>query len=162
MYDKIDPDLYDEETLLDLLRKSHRFLKFQILFALIQGEINILKFAKELSLLAQSTLDKTIDIVQKFEDKIVFVYAVPVNGTRMPVAAVKIKASDLPTTIILNNARAMSPQATLSSVDEVNIYAVVSKTGGVGIKSGDFKAEKTAVNVNTTKPISLVIDIIVP
>ena len=44
MYDKIDPDLYDQETLLDLLRKRHRFLKFQILFALIQGEINILKF----------------------------------------------------------------------------------------------------------------------
>ena len=65
MYDKIDPDLYDQETLLDLLRKRHRFLKFQILFALIQGEINILKFAKELSLLAQSTLDKTIDIVEK-------------------------------------------------------------------------------------------------
>ena len=96
------------------------------------------------------------------EDKIVFVYAVPVNGTRMPVAAVKIKASDLPTTIILNNARAMSPQATLSSVDEVNIYAVVSKTGGVGIKSGDFKAEKIDINVNTTKPIALVVDIIVP
>tara|TARA_B110000114_G_scaffold35332_1_gene36669 strand:+ start:11 stop:1288 length:1278 start_codon:yes stop_codon:yes gene_type:complete len=96
------------------------------------------------------------------EDKIVFVYAVPVNGSRMPVAAVKIKASDLPTTIILNNARAMSPQATLSSVEAVNIYAVVSKTGGVGIKSGDFKAEKTDVNVNTIEPIALVVDIIVP
>ena len=96
------------------------------------------------------------------EDKIVFVYAVPVNGSRMPVAAVKIKASDLPTTIILNNARAMSPQATLSSVEAVNIYAVVSKTGGVGIKSGDFKAEKTDVNVNTIAPIALVVDIIVP
>jgi len=96
------------------------------------------------------------------EDKIVFVYAVPVNGSRMPVAAVKIKASDLPTTIILNNARAMSPQATLSSVKAVNIYAVVSKTGGVGIKSGDFKAEKTDVNVNTIAPIALVVDIIVP
>ncbi|MFB1016178.1 MAG: cytochrome c-type biogenesis protein CcmH [Alteromonadaceae bacterium] len=109
-----------------------------------------------------SLSDEISEKLREGEDKIVFVYAVPVNGTRMPVAAVKIKASDLPTTIILNNARAMSPQATLSSVDEVNIYAVVSKTGGVGIKSGDFKAEKTAVNVNTTKPISLVIDIIVP
>jgi cytochrome c-type biogenesis protein CcmH len=109
-----------------------------------------------------SLSDEISEKLREGEDKVVFVYAVPVNGTRMPVAAVKIKASDLPTTIILNNARAMSPQATLSSVDEVNIYAVVSKTGGVGIKSGDFKAEKTAVNVNTTKPISLVIDIIVP
>jgi len=105
------------------------------------------------------------DISQKLsegEDKIVFVYAVPVNGTRMPVAAVKIKASDLPTTIILNNARAMSPQATLSSVESVNIYAVVSKMGGVGIKSGDFKAEQIGVNVNTIEPIALVVDIIVP
>jgi cytochrome c-type biogenesis protein CcmH len=109
-----------------------------------------------------SLSDEISEKLREGEDKIVFVYAVPVNGTRMPVAAVKIKASDLPTTIILNNARAMSPQATLSSVDEVNIYAVVSKTGGVGIKSGDFKAEKIDINVNTTKPIALVVDIIVP
>jgi cytochrome c-type biogenesis protein CcmH len=102
------------------------------------------------------------DKLSQSEDKIVFVYAVPNNGTRMPVAAVKIKASDLPTTIVLNNARAMSPQATLSSVEVVNIYAVVSKTGGVGIKSGDFKAEKTDINVSTTEPIELVIDVIVP
>ena len=102
------------------------------------------------------------DKLSQGEDKIVFVYAVPNNGTRMPVAAVKIKASDLPTTIVLNNARAMSPQATLSSVEVVNIYAVVSKTGGVGIKSGDFKAEKTDINVSTTEPIELVVDVIVP
>tara|TARA_B110000438_G_C15790630_1_gene640513 strand:+ start:413 stop:1936 length:1524 start_codon:yes stop_codon:yes gene_type:complete len=65
VFDKIDPDLYDQETLLDLLRKTHRFLKFQILFGLIQGDIDIIRFAKELSLLAQATLDKTIDIVEK-------------------------------------------------------------------------------------------------
>lgn len=109
-----------------------------------------------------SLSDEINDKLSQGEDKIVFVYAVPANGTRMPVAAVKIKASDLPTTIILNNARAMSPQATLSSVEAVHIYAVVSKTGGVGIKSGDFKAEIKNINVNTTESIDLIVDILVP
>ncbi len=109
-----------------------------------------------------SLSDEITEKLSQGEDKIVFVYAVPADGTRMPVAAVKIKASDLPTTIVLNNARAMSPQATLSSVDAVHIYAVVSKTGGVGIKSGDFKAEIKDIKVSTTEPIELVVDIIVP
>jgi len=109
-----------------------------------------------------SLSDEINDILSQSEDKVVFVYAVPANGTRMPVAAVKIKASDLPTTIVLNNARAMSPQASLSSVEAVHIYAVVSKTGGVGIKSGDFKAEIKDINVSTTEPLELVVNTIVP
>ena len=109
-----------------------------------------------------SLSDEINEKLSQGEDKVVFVYAVPADGSRMPVAAVKIKASDLPTTIILNNARAMSPQANLSSVEDVNIYAVVSKAGGVGIKSGDFKAEVNRINVDTTTPITLTVDTIVP
>ena len=92
------------------------------------------------------------------EDKIVFIYATPTDGQRMPVAALKLKASDLPTTVVLNDARAMTPQAKLSSVDSVHIYAVVSKQGGAGIKPGDFKAERLGVPVNTTTPVQLVVD----
>lgn len=109
-----------------------------------------------------SLSDEIAQALSQGEDKIVFVYAVPANGGRMPVAAVKIKASDLPTTIILNNTKAMSPQANLSSVEQVHIYAVVSSTGGVGIKSGDYKAEQKEVQVNRTEPINLIIDVIVP
>ncbi|REL31784.1 c-type cytochrome biogenesis protein CcmI [Thalassotalea euphylliae] len=106
--------------------------------------------------------EKFVDQLNQGEDKVVFVYAVPANGGRMPVAAVKLMASDLPTQVVLNDARAMSPQMTLSMVDTVNVYAVVSQLGGAGIQPGDFKAEVNNVKVNTTAPIAVKIDTLVP
>jgi cytochrome c-type biogenesis protein CcmH len=101
------------------------------------------------------------DIAQqlaKGEDKIVFVYAIPTNGQRMPLAALKLMASDLPKVITLSNKNAMSPANNLSSVSEVNIYAVVSQQGSVGIKSGDYKAEVQNISVDNTETISLIVD----
>lgn len=95
------------------------------------------------------------------EDRVVFVYAIPTNGKRMPLAAVKIKASDLPTVVVLNNQQAMSPQNNLSSVEQVHIFAVVSKLGGVGIKSGDYKAEAQNISVDTIETVNLLVDSIV-
>lgn len=95
------------------------------------------------------------------EDKVVFVYAIPTDGKRMPLAAVKLMASDLPKIITLSNDNAMSPENNLSSVSEVNIYAVISQQGGVGIKSGDFKAEINNISIDNTDTISLVIDSLV-
>jgi cytochrome c-type biogenesis protein CcmH len=103
----------------------------------------------------------TDEIAQKLaneDDRVVFVYAVPTNGQRMPLAAVKLKASDLPTIVVLNNSQAMSPQNTLSSVDKVHVYAIVSKQGNVGIKSGDYKAEALAVSVNSDNTLELKVD----
>ena len=114
----------------------------------------------------QLTLDVSLsdDIQQQLEqgaDKVVFVYAIPDSGSRMPVAAVKMRASDLPAKVVLNDARAMTPQAKLSDVEKVHVYAVISSSGGVGIKPGDFKAELRDVSVQTEAPISLVIDSVV-
>jgi cytochrome c-type biogenesis protein CcmH len=92
------------------------------------------------------------------EDKVVFVYAIPTNGQRMPLAALKLMASDLPKVITLSNKNAMSPANNLSSVSEVNIYAVVSQQGSVGIKSGDYKAEVQNISVDNTDTISLIVD----
>lgn len=92
------------------------------------------------------------------EDKVVFVYAIPTNGQRMPLAAIKLKASDLPKEIILNNSQAMSPQSNLSSVEQVHIFAIVSKQGGVGIKSGDFKGESNNIAVDSKDLINIVIN----
>ena len=76
----------------------------------------------------------------------------------MPLAAVKLMASDLPKVITLSNDNAMSPANNLSSVNEVNIYAIVSKLGGVGIKPGDFKAEIQNIAVDNTETINLIVD----
>ncbi len=92
------------------------------------------------------------------DDKVVFIYAIPTDGRRMPLAAMKVMASSLPTTVVLSNKNAMSPQANLSSVDSVHIYAIVSNQGGAGIKPGDYKAEANAISVDHTETINLVVD----
>lgn len=94
-------------------------------------------------------------------NKTVFIYAVPSEGPRMPVAAVKISAKDLPSTIVLDNSRAMSPQMNLSTVQSVNIFAVLSQSGTPGIKPGDYKGELNAVAVSTTETLSLTINTLV-
>ncbi|RHW77528.1 c-type cytochrome biogenesis protein CcmI [Colwellia sp. RSH04] len=91
-------------------------------------------------------------------DKVVFVYAIPTDGRRMPLAAVKLMASDLPKVVVLNNQQAMTPESNLSSVERVHVYAVVSNQGGAGIKPGDFKGELLDLDVNNTDTIKLRID----
>ena len=95
------------------------------------------------------------------EDRVVFIYAVPTNGQRMPLAAVKMKASDLPTVVVLNNSQAMSPANNLGSVDKVHVYAIASMQGGVGIKPGDYKAESLGVDVNSTETLELIVNTLV-
>jgi len=97
------------------------------------------------------------------DDKVVFVYAIAADAKkgRMPLAAVKMNISDLPTSIVLNDSRAMTPQAKLSDVDSVHVYAIVSASGGAGIKPGDYKAELLNVEVNSLKPLNLIINDIV-
>ncbi|WDE05814.1 c-type cytochrome biogenesis protein CcmI [Thalassomonas viridans] len=110
-------------------------------------------------------VDLTDDIRQQLsqgEDKTVFVYAIPANGPRMPLAAVKIRASDLPTTVVLNDSQAMNPQMTLSSVESVNLYAVVSNLGSVGIKPGDYTGELKDISVASSDAIELTINTLVP
>jgi len=91
------------------------------------------------------------------DDKTVFIYAIAADGPRMPLAAVKVKASDLPIRIVLDDAQAMTPTMRLSSVDKVHIYAVVSMHGSVGIKPGDFKAEALNVDAMEKSPIKMAI-----
>ncbi|MGL1959528.1 MAG: c-type cytochrome biogenesis protein CcmI [Colwellia sp.] len=95
------------------------------------------------------------------EDKVVFIYAIPTNGQRMPLAALKIKLSDLPTTVVLNDNQAMTPESKLSSVESVHVFAIVSNQGGAGIKPGDYKAQTNNVPVNSSETVKLVVDSLV-
>ncbi|WP_269843984.1 c-type cytochrome biogenesis protein CcmI [Colwellia chukchiensis] len=89
------------------------------------------------------------------DDKTVFIYAIAADGPRMPLAAVKVKASDLPLSVVLNDSQAMTAQMRLSDVDKVHIYAVVSMQGSVGIKPGDYKAEALHVETLEKSPIKI-------
>jgi cytochrome c-type biogenesis protein CcmH len=112
------------------------------------------------------SVELSAEILEKLaqgKDKTVFIYAIPADTSRgrMPLAAVKLLASDLPITIVLSDSNAMTPQAKLSDVDRVHLYAVVSANGGAGIKSGDFKAELNDIAVNTKEPLRLIVSTIV-
>ena len=63
LFEKINFNSLDTETMLDTLRKQHRLLKFQILYALINQEINIDRASTEFSYLAQATVDCILQIV---------------------------------------------------------------------------------------------------
>ncbi|MEJ1364165.1 MAG: c-type cytochrome biogenesis protein CcmI [Candidatus Sedimenticola sp. (ex Thyasira tokunagai)] len=90
-----------------------------------------------------------------------FVYARPLEGPRMPLAAVRIKVSDLPGTVILSDAQAMTPQAKLSNFEYVLVGARISRGGDAIAASGDLKGEVMPVEVAEGTVVDLVIDTLV-
>jgi cytochrome c-type biogenesis protein CcmH len=79
-----------------------------------------------------------------------FVFARPAEGTRMPLAILRKRVSDLPLRFELDDSMAMSPAATLSSVDRVVIGARISKSGDAMPKPGDLQGFSAAVAVGST------------
>lgn len=71
-------------------------------------------------------------------NQVVFIYAQAAQGPRMPLAVAKMKVSDLPARVTLDDSMAMGPMAKLSSVDQVQIKATVTQSGTPGAKSGDL------------------------
>ncbi|QDP00577.1 c-type cytochrome biogenesis protein CcmI [Thalassotalea sp. PS06] len=108
-----------------------------------------------------SMSDDIINAMADKDDKNIFVYAVNSQGPRIPLAAVKIKASDLPMTLILDDSKAMNPQMQLSSAEQVTIYAVLSMQGTPGMNPGDFKGEIANINVEGQQQMNLIIDSVV-
>lgn len=103
-----------------------------------------------------------IEKMQQSADKTVFIYAIPAQGPRMPVAAVKIQASDLPIDVILDDSKAMNPQMKISNFQQVNIFAVVSQQGTPGIKTGDYTGQLDNVAVTSANALTIVIDTVAP
>ena len=69
---------------------------------------------------------------------VVFVYATPANGDRMPLAIMKTTVSQLPLNFTLDDSTAMTPERKLSTAGEVLIKVRVSKSGNAMPQSGDL------------------------
>ncbi|MBI3523120.1 MAG: c-type cytochrome biogenesis protein CcmI [Betaproteobacteria bacterium] len=67
-----------------------------------------------------------------------FVYARPAEGSRMPLAVLRVKAGDLPMTFTLDDSQAMRPDLKLSDAAQVMIEARVSKSGQAIPQPGDL------------------------
>ena len=71
-------------------------------------------------------------------------------GTRMPLAAVRLRASELPAKFVLDDSQSMNPQSPLSAAAEVELEARISKTGMAKPESGDLLSAAKTVKVGTS------------
>ncbi len=80
----------------------------------------------------------------------VFVLARPAQGSRMPLAAVRVQVKDLPLKFSFDDSMAMSPANKLSDFSEVVVAARVSKSGNVMPQPGDMEGVSKPVHPGTT------------
>ena len=80
-------------------------------------------------------------------DTVMVIARVP--GTRMPVAVLRVHASDLPLKFTLDDSLSMSPQARISAASEVDIEARISKTGLAKPEPGDLISAVQTVKVGS-------------
>ena len=74
-------------------------------------------------------------------DDVVFIFARPAEGARMPLAIVRHQVKDLPVSFRLDDSMAMSPAMKLSQFSKVVVSARVSKTGQAIPAAGDLSGQ---------------------
>ncbi|MGW9062601.1 c-type cytochrome biogenesis protein CcmI [Achromobacter animicus] len=75
----------------------------------------------------------------------VFILARPMEGSRMPVAILKLQVADLPRAFVLDDSTSMSPDATLSKAGKVRVEIRVSRSGNAAAQAGDLSGVLTDV-----------------
>ncbi len=93
-------------------------------------------------------------------DDVIFIFARPLQGPRMPLAAVRHQVKELPLTITLDDSMSMAGKK-LSAYDEVNVVARISKSASPTPQSGDLEGSVVA-RTNAPGEISLNIDRVRP
>jgi cytochrome c-type biogenesis protein CcmH len=91
----------------------------------------------------------------------VFIFARATNGPRMPLAALRIPAAELPKDFKLDDAMGMAGGMKLSSASEVVVEARVSKSGNALPQPGDLFG-KSAPTKPGTAGLRITIDQVVP
>jgi len=90
-----------------------------------------------------------------------FIYARAKAGPKMPLAILRLKASDLPATFTLTDDMAMTPTMKMSSFPEVVIEARISKSGQAVPASGDLQGFSDPVKIGNNT-IAVVINKQIP
>ncbi len=80
------------------------------------------------------------------EDTVV-IFARAAEGSRMPLALLRVRAGDLPKTFALDDSMAVAPDFKLSSAAEVVVGARVSKSGSPMPQKGDFEGVSKPVKI---------------
>lgn len=92
----------------------------------------------------------------------VFVYARHWQGSPMPLAITRLTLADLPTEVVLTQAMAMSPGATLAHAEQIELVARLSLSGGASAQAGDWQGTLGPLDPRSPPDtIQLVIDQII-
>ncbi|MCS7101846.1 MAG: c-type cytochrome biogenesis protein CcmI, partial [Burkholderiaceae bacterium] len=115
---------------------------------------------------AAASVQGTVRLAPALQDKVaptdtVFVFARAADGTRAPLAILKLQVKDLPAPFSLDDTLAMTPQRALSRFDTVTVLARVSKSGRAEAASGDLEGSVTAVKVGA-RDVVVTIDRVLP
>ncbi len=103
------------------------------------------------------TLDKKYKSKLKGSE-LVFVFARAAHGPRQPLAAKRLRVSDLPATVELDDSMAMSPGNKLSDHNQVYIGARISRSGNPIASSGDIQGRSKVLETSKLKgPVNVVI-----
>lgn len=95
-------------------------------------------------------------------DATLFVFARAASGPPMPLAIQRLKASQLPLTVTLDESMGMLPTMKLSMFPQVIVGARVSKSGNAMPQSGDLQTLSSPIDVHRSEPLALTIDQRVP
>ena len=80
------------------------------------------------------------------EDTVV-IFARAAEGSRMPLALLRVQAKDLPKKFALDDSMAVAPEMKLSSVPEVIVGARISKSGSPMPQKGDYEGLSKPVRI---------------
>ena len=94
-------------------------------------------------------------------DDVVFIFARAVDGPRVPLAALRARAADLPLDFTLDDSQAVMPGATISSAQQMRVEVRISKSGKAQAGKGDLTGKSAAVKPGA-KGLRIVIDQIDP
>jgi cytochrome c-type biogenesis protein CcmH/NrfG len=99
----------------------------------------------------------------KFKDQVgpkdtVFVFAKAAQGPAMPLAIMRLTASQLPASVTLTDGMGMVPSLTLSQFPQIVLGARISKSGNAMPQSGDLQTLSAAMTSAQTEPVQLTID----
>lgn len=125
---------------------------------------------EELTQPAGASVTVRVELADTFKgnvppDTALFIFARNADGGGMPLAVARLTASQLPTTVTLDDSMAMAPGAKLSGAQSVSLAARLSPSGNAIPQSGDWQGtSEGAVDLSRYdgEPVDVVIDQRVP
>jgi cytochrome c-type biogenesis protein CcmH len=103
------------------------------------------------------TIELSADLKSKMKSGDIVLVIARKPGERMPVAVLRVPATDFPMRFVLNDALAMNPNAPLSQLSEASIEVRISKTGMAKPEPGDLISTVKTIKVGANN-VRLLVD----